>query len=118
MQFDHIFLQPRNLKDMEQFLTSVLALEKCARPAFGFPGAWLGRDEQPWFHLAQGRGIQDETGVIGHVAFRVNNMDRLTARLNNQNIPYHKTIVPGRGEQQIFFNGPEGLTLEAVSTLS
>jgi len=114
MKLDHIFLQPVNMERMKSFLINILGLEVCDRPPFHFPGYWLGRMNTPLFHLASGGDQKSSTGVIGHIAISIDEEETLLAALEKEGVPYQITWLPGKPVKQIFFRGPEGLTVEAV----
>ena len=114
MKLDHIFLQPMDVEAMKDFLINMLDLEICVRPPFDFPGYWLGRNNCPMFHLASGGKPKEDTGVIGHIAISITREESLLAALDQEKVLYQVTWLPGQAVKQIFFHGPEGLTIEAV----
>ncbi|WP_457575972.1 VOC family protein [Desulfomarina sp.] len=114
MKLDHIFLQPVNMERMKDFLVNIFDLEQCDRPQFNFPGYWLGKKSIPLFHLAPGGDQKDSTGVIGHVAISIDDEKVFFAALEKENVLYQVTWLPGKPVKQVFFRGPEGLTVEAV----
>jgi len=114
MKLDHIFLQPQDIERMKKFLVDVFSFELCDRPPFNFPGYWLGKNNTPLFHLAPGSGQIENTGVIGHIAISVEQEEDLLTALERAGVSYQVTQLPGQLVKQVFFQGPEGLTIEAV----
>jgi catechol 2,3-dioxygenase-like lactoylglutathione lyase family enzyme len=103
-----------DIERMKDFLIDIFDLTICDRPPFGFPGYWLGKNNIPLFHLAPGGRQDKNTGVIGHVAISIEKEEKLYAALDRENVLYQVTWLPERPVKQIFFRGPEGLTIEAI----
>ena len=114
MKLDHIFLQPVDMERMKDLFINILGLELCDRPPFDFPGYWLGNENIPLFHLAPGGKQGNTTGVIGHIAVSIEDEESLFSTLDRENVLYQVTWLPGKPVKQVFFRGPEGLTVEAV----
>jgi len=114
MKLDHIFLQPMDIERMKNFLIDIFDLTICDRPPFNFPGYWLGQNNIPLFHLAPGGRQEKDTGVIGHIAISIEKEEDLLTALVRAGVLYQVTQLPGQLVKQVFFQGPEGLTIEAV----
>lgn len=104
------------------------------RPAFPFPGAWMyqgnhadyanaavhiiGNERSRIGGLATTRdsnGSADtrRTGALDHIAFSSGEgLTEMLARLNAHNIPFREQTVPSTCQYQLFFDDPQGITVE------
>ncbi|NBR29284.1 MAG: hypothetical protein EBT83_12865 [Betaproteobacteria bacterium] len=86
---DHYNIATADLERARKFYTEVVGFRDGERPPFGKPGAW-------------------------HVAFRVQDIDEVRARLKQHNIYNEEFAVPARNMHQIFFRDPDGNEIELL----
>ena len=116
---DHITIQCRDLESSRRFYVDVLNLKDGYRPPFdGSPGAWLYDDQgRPIVHLftapAEEEGARGTS--IDHVAFVVDDLPAVKARLESRGIPFDGAIGPDLGVEQIFLSDPDGIRIELGS---
>ncbi|NQW00294.1 MAG: glyoxalase [Rhodospirillales bacterium] len=113
MKLDHINIRTNELETVKDSLVDLLHLEVGARPAFKFPGYWLYSEGHPVVHLT----VRDNdpgitTGALDHVAFKDDNCEGLTGRLDQRDIAYDLRIVPGSGVRQVFFKITHDVMIE------
>lgn len=118
-RLDHIFLRVPDEARMRAFFCNVVGLCAGPRPPFGFAGSWLYAGEQAVVHLApvpptQIPGGGANTGVLGHVAFRLTGLDATRAALEAGSWRYQESLVPLTGEIQLFVPLPGNLVIELV----
>ncbi|MGE0082243.1 MAG: VOC family protein [Thiohalomonadaceae bacterium] len=98
------------------FYRDVLGLEVAPRPELGFPGVWLQVGAQQ-IHLLElpnpdpVAGRPEHGGRDRHVAFAVDDLDAITARLETARIPYTRSRS---GRPAIFCRDPDGNAVELV----
>ncbi|MDH5748451.1 MAG: VOC family protein [Rhodospirillales bacterium] len=112
LALEHYNISPSDVEKTVDFYVNVVGLTQGFRPDFDLPGVWLYIDNIPVIHITERDCEGAGTGRIDHVAFRVNDMDGHIARLNERGIPFHGQTVPGRPMSQIFFDDPDGITIE------
>lgn len=114
MQLDHINVVTEDLDATVSFFADVIGLRDGERPNFQSAGSWMyGEEGGPAIvHIVVRKPDTGGTGPLDHVAFRGEDLDALTARLDAHGIAYDARIVPGTGDRQIFFNAPFGLKIE------
>ena len=107
MQLDHINVVTEDLDATVSFFADVISLHDGHRPYFGSAGSWMygEKDGTAIVHIVVSKPDTGGTGPLDHVAFRGQDLDALTARLDAR-------AVPGTGDRQIFFNAPFGLKIE------
>jgi catechol 2,3-dioxygenase-like lactoylglutathione lyase family enzyme len=113
MRLDHINIRTNDLETVKDTLIDLLGLEVGERPAFPFPGYWLYSEGHPWVHLTVRKddpGVS--TGALDHVAFRADNCEELTSRLDQRKIEYDLRVVPGSGVRQVFFKVTHDVVVE------
>lgn len=119
LALDHITIQCRDLESSRRFYVDVLNLKDGYRPPFdGPPGAWLYDDEgRPIVHLFAGSAEEEgaRSTSIDHVAFVVDDLPAVKARLEDRGIPFDGAIVPDLGVEQIFLCDPDGIQIELGS---
>jgi glyoxylase I family protein len=102
-----------NVSDTDQalhFYCDVLGLEQLPRPDFGFGGAWLDAGHGRQVHLIEG----DVPPALGqHVAFQVDDVDRVVEQLRAQGIAIDDAkSVGGTPTRQAFAHDPDGNLVE------
>jgi catechol 2,3-dioxygenase-like lactoylglutathione lyase family enzyme len=119
---DHVNILSADVPRTVGFLTSVLGLEDGPRPPFRSPGAWLYANGIAVVHVSSAgdkerthagdASLGDSSHVpapasVDHVAFRCTGYRETMARLRALGIPAHESEVPGRGDRQVFVDGPD-----------
>ena len=114
MQLDHINVVTEDLDATVSFFADVISLHDGHRPYFGSAGSWMygEKDGTAIVHIVVSKPDTGGTGPLDHVAFRGQDLDALTARLDAHEIKFDARTVPGTGDRQIFFNAPFGLKIE------
>lgn len=112
----HIAVPTRDTELSAKFYKTVLGLQRMSRPDFNFGGAWLYHAQgQMQLHIIEHESASGERGTIDtlaqHFAMEVDDLDLAEARLKDHGISYKRQINAG-GFQQIFFQDPDGNTIE------
>ena len=115
-RIDHINITvaPDGIDAVRDFYVRALGLHEGPRPAFPFPGYWLYTNDQAIVHIAGKSSVSDatNTGKLNHVALACDDITEMTARLEQQRIPYRVRDVPGERLRQVFITDPAGVVLE------
>jgi catechol 2,3-dioxygenase-like lactoylglutathione lyase family enzyme len=113
-RLDHFTIRCADLEKSRAFYRDVLGLKDGARPAFGFPGAWLYVEDRPVVHLIGGPdpGLPRETGHVDHVAFAGGDLGAMRDRLAAGKIAFEERRVPGAAIVQLFVHDPDGIAIE------
>ncbi|NPD18224.1 VOC family protein [Alterinioella nitratireducens] len=94
---DHVNLRTGQLDTMVDWYGRVLMMQPGARPAFGFPGAWLYAGDQAVIHLIEDGAVDGPGGdtlALEHFALRATGYADFIARLEEMGIPYRLSRVP------------------------
>ncbi len=109
-----------DLEVSRTFYEAVLGLEPDpARPNLGFPGLWYTLASGQQIHLLQlpnpdaGKARPTHGGHDRHVAFGVDDLDELSARLSGSGITYS---LSHSGRRALFCRDPDGNALECVES--
>ena len=115
----HVSILTTNVNRSIRFYTGILDLTVSSqRPELGFDGAWfeIGGQQIHLIHADPVSG-QGETGVRcgrdRHVAFRVEDIDRLVERLNDAGIEFERSRS---GRPALFCRDPDGNALEFIGS--
>ena len=111
-RLDHYTINVSDLEASIAFYAEIVGLVDGPRPPFSFPGAWLYCGEAPVLHLIGGRPPAHGTGPIDHVAFRAEGLVEQIAILRRQGIRFREQEVPKASLRQVFFEDPDGVTIE------
>jgi glyoxylase I family protein len=111
---NHVALQTRRLEESLRFYVDVLGAKQITRPNFSFSGAWLYLAGIQ-IHLIEqgspnGRAEIDTRG--NHFSFAVPDVDAAEERLKQLGVKYKRKLIEDRGIHQIFFQDPDGHTIE------
>jgi catechol 2,3-dioxygenase-like lactoylglutathione lyase family enzyme len=113
LSLEHYNLTPTNLETTVNFYTNVVGFEQGFRPDFKLPGVWLYAGKVPVIHVTVRNSVLSPgSGHVHHVAFRVSDMDGHVERLERACIVYRGQKVPGMAMNQVFFEDPDGVTIE------
>lgn len=112
---NHVTRVTRKLEDSIRFYTDVLGFRVISRPAFSFAGAWLYAAGMQ-IHLIADPAVPPASETINtrtnHIAFAVEDVDAMEARLQQLGVPYKRSIIPDRQIHQLFFHDPDGHMIE------
>lgn len=115
MRIDHINIKaPRQvLERTRDFYREVFALQEGYRPDFCAYGFWLYADEQAIIHLSETATERNAgDGSLDHVAFRVDALEPIIARLDELGIEFSEVTLPDVSLRQIFLRDPAGVRVE------
>ena len=97
------------------FYRDVLGFRELPRPPFNFRGAWL-YNYGVQIHIIENQtlaGARSDNidSRANHLAFRVEDMDRVKQVLSEHDLPFKEQVNAG-GLQQVFFQDPDGHHIE------
>lgn len=118
----HVAVKTANLKATVEFYTKVVGLKEFDRPAFDFPGAWLGLQGPtgiPIIHVYAGKpalagkdAVEVGTGAIDHVSLSVVGYHEVRAQIQKYNLDWRELEIPGGSIWQMFVYDPNGIMIE------
>lgn len=104
IKLDHINIRTNDTQAVSDTLVRLLGLEVGYRPPFTSEGFWLYGNGHPIVHISRRDYVPgDDTGALDHVAFKDDDFDGLTGRLEADGIDYELRVVPDTGVRQVFF---------------
>lgn len=113
----HVSLVVADTEAALAFYHDLLGLEvSAARPALGFPGAWLEVGDQQ-IHLLEVANVDpvagrpDHVGRDRHLALQVRGLDRMLARLEAAGVDYTRSRS---GRVAVFLRDPDGNGIELL----
>ena len=111
---NHIALETRRLDESIRFYIDVLGAKEISRPAFPFRGAWLYLGGIQIHLIDEGapEGRHAINTRTNHFACVVPDVDEAEQRLNKMGIVYKRNLIADRGIHQLFFQDPDGHTIE------
>ncbi len=125
-ELNHYFVRANDVERTKDFYCEVLGFSVMPRPAFPFPGYWLGVNGKIQVHLGQA-GVADaqlyylgsptgastdDAGVVDHIAFLATEPGGFIRRLKERGIDYQPRSLPEFDLYQMFLKDPNGLTIE------
>lgn len=125
-RLDHYFMRANDLEATRAFYCDVLGFEVMPRPAFPFPGYWLGVDGAIQVHMAPhgiphadayylgttAESATDNSGVVDHIAFLATDPEAFYQRFQQLGLACRKRFFAEFGLCQIFVQDPNALTIE------
>ena len=127
-RLDHYSIRTTRLAETVKFYIDIMNFEEGFRPAFNFPGSWLYSGGQAVVHLVgidpndpsglleylgdKATGDMTGTGTIDHVAFAATGLADMRRRLAATETPFRERTVPTLSLHQVFFEDPNGVTIE------
>jgi len=115
----HVSLLTSDVDRSIRFYTGILDLTVSSqRPDLGFDGAWfdIGGQQIHLIHSdpdAANKKIDVRCGRDRHIAFRVDDIDRLIEKLNSAGIAFERSRS---GRPALFCRDPDGNALEFIGT--
>lgn len=114
-KLEHININVSNLDKSVKFYENILGMKKGERPNFKNKGAWLYLGETAVIHLTHGRrDAVVGSGTLDHLAFRASDLSGFTEKLKDEDIEFQERRVPEQQQHQVFFDDPDGITIEVV----
>ena len=114
-KLEHININVSDLDASVQFYKNILGMKQGERPNFKNKGAWLYLGDTAVIHLTHGRcEAQAGSGTLDHLAFRASDLSGFTESLKDKNINFEERRVPEQQQHQVFFEDPDGITIEVV----
>jgi catechol 2,3-dioxygenase-like lactoylglutathione lyase family enzyme len=125
-ELDHYFVRANDLERTKDFYCEVLGFEVMPRPAFPFPGYWLGVNGKIQVHMGP-HGIPDagryylgttpgsavdDSGVVDHIAFRATDPEAFRQRFERLGVKSRNRYFPEFKLYQTFIADPNGLMIE------
>ena len=113
-QVHHLNIVTEKLEETRRFYVDALGLTEGWRPPFRSVGYWFYVGEAPVVHIQQAEGAVTSSHVsaLNHVAFEVDDLDSLLARLSAHGVVYEELPIAGTPIRQAFFDDPNGVRLE------
>lgn len=118
IRLHHVSLIVSDTRRSLAFYRDLLGLvEDPSRPDLGYPGAWLAVGEGLQLHLLElpnpdpVEGRPAHGGRDRHVAFRVDDLRALQARLDARGVPY---TLSRSGRPALFCRDPDGNACELI----
>jgi catechol 2,3-dioxygenase-like lactoylglutathione lyase family enzyme len=116
----HVAIKTNDLAATIAFYRDVIGLSELHRPAFGYPGAWLGTaDGAALIHIYAGGPALGADGVapvgtaaIDHVSLTATGFHQFIKSFRAQGIDWREFKVPGTSLWQLFVYDPSGVQLE------
>lgn len=112
-ELNHVAIHVSDVDRSCAFYADVLKLERMARPAFDFPGAWfrLGRVQE--LHIIGGRTEPVMSHNRGnHFALRTENIEAWRRHLDGLGLIARGPVRRPDGATQIFIRDPDGHIIE------
>lgn len=117
--FEHVFINARDLERTKRFYCDALGFQVMPRPALPMAGYWLGVNGKVQVHMAPMNAhaaatVHAKNGLpaVGHVAFSATDPAGTAAKLHALGIPARKRWRADLALAQIFVEDPNGLTIE------
>src|SRR5262245_51446748 len=113
LELNHVALHVQNVEKSCEFYATVLRLERMARPAFDFPGAWFRLGENQELHLIGQRVeavISHSRG--NHYALRVRELQPWINHFKALGIEMRGPLRRPDGATQVFIRDVDGHTVE------
>lgn len=132
-KLDHYSIRTLDIEASRRFYTEVMGFEVGFRPPFDFAGLRLyngapypescgvvhiiGVDPNDTEGLKNYLGERDPasltgTGTVDHLAFNATDLAAMRLRLKRHEVEYRERTVPALGLHQVFFEDPNGVTIE------
>jgi len=111
---NHVAVQTRRLEESLHFYVEVLGAKPITRPNFSFGGAWLYLAGIQIHLIEEGNpnGPAEIDTRANHFSFAVPDVDAAEERLKQFGVNYKRKLIEDRGIHQIFFQDPDGHTIE------
>ena len=114
LELNHVAIHVENVETSCEFYSKVLRLERLARPAFDFPGAWFRLGERQELHIIGNRQAAVVSHNRGnHFALLADNLEPWLEHFNKVGMELARGPVRRPdGATQIFLRDPDGHVIE------
>lgn len=111
---DHVNISTNDLDACRRFYIQGLGFVDGFRPsADPTPGLWLYIGATAALHIVQvDKPLPKNSGAIDHIAFRAHDFEKLTARLDANDIKWDDREIPGIDLHQVICFDPHGIKVE------
>ncbi len=123
---NHYFVRSKDLERTRHFYCDVLGFDEMPRPAFPFPGYWLGVGGRVQVHVGlddvpdqdslylgtSAASASDNSGVVDHIAFEGTDPEGVAGRLAEHGLETRMRYIAEVQIFQIFVADPDGLMIE------
>ncbi|GGG32309.1 VOC family protein [Hymenobacter glacieicola] len=116
---NHVALHVYDLRKSTDFYQRVLGLRQIPEPFNDGRHVWFRLGPRSQLHLIQGAAKVEEHAKDTHLAFRVRNLRKFTARLDQLATPYRswtgearQTTARPDGVQQVYLQDPDNFWIE------
>lgn len=116
-ELNHVALHVSDLEASRRFYRESLGLEEIPRPQFKFPGAWFRYGVAQELHLIVDTELSGPRGAGTHHALEVDSIEAAAQHLQKAGIEFRGINHRPDGAQQIFFQDPDGHTIELTANL-
>ncbi|MDQ2780276.1 MAG: diguanylate cyclase [Pseudomonadota bacterium] len=111
-------VEARLMDELRDFYVDVVGLTSGPRPPFAFAGHWLYAGNRDVLHLAEQQKDNPRRAgcdlTFDHVALEATDWPAQQAMLEQHNVPYRQSVVPGTGSRQVFFSDPAQNGVELI----
>ncbi|MCS1411752.1 MAG: Lactoylglutathione lyase [Verrucomicrobia subdivision 3 bacterium] len=113
LELNHVAIHVEDVPKSCEFYERVLKLQRIARPAFDFPGAWFRLGAHQELHLIRGRTEAVHSHNRGnHYALMVDDMDAWEAHFSSLEVEYRPRRQRPDGVIQTYVTDPDGYVIE------
>ncbi len=116
MDLNHVNITTRDTDRAVKFYAQVLGLKEGPNPALASRLRWMYQGDRPLVHISQaaeGWTGEGET-AFQHIAFRITNHDTAKRHIEQLGMEHRVNIVEDFTIRQIFFDDPDGVTVELI----
>ncbi len=118
LELNHAALHVADLESSRRFYREVVGLKEIPRPAFPFPGAWFRYGTTQELHLIVDDKIPTgQRGLGTHHALEVDDISAAQTHLESCGMKFRGPFTRPDGALQIFFQDPDGHTIELTANL-
>ncbi|NQV57702.1 MAG: VOC family protein [Rhodospirillales bacterium] len=116
----HINIDVEDVHRSVKFYEDVLGLKDGPAPTSSRPLHWVYAGDMPIIHISQS-GEDKAKGpplaeIFQHIALRITNFDDALARVEELGIEHRTNVMEEFPVRQIFFDDPDGVTIELIET--
>lgn len=119
-ELNHINIRTPKVEETRRFYEDVLGFHVGPRPPLNMAGYWLYCGNQAVVHIIgfDEKGDPPRTNRAGngpgldHVGFFANDVEAWVTKLERLGVPYQRQLVAAGTLHQLFFDDPNGVTIE------